>query len=109
MGLAVSYERGTPVTGATHALRQLSSDASDACFFFFFFTRVSSPRRSLRLKLRDTRVYELPTHASIFAPLSSQFGTYKTVTARFWPQLSGKSPSNLPSSLESGLILAHVP
>jgi len=28
------------------------------CFFFFFFTLVTGPRRSLRLKLSDTRVYE---------------------------------------------------
>ena len=27
-------------------------------FFFFFFTLVTGPRRSLRLKLSDTRVYE---------------------------------------------------
>ena len=25
-------------------------------------------------------------------PLSSEYGTYKTVNARFWPWLSGKSP-----------------
>ena len=27
-------------------------------FFFFFFTLVTGPRRSLNLKLSDTRVYE---------------------------------------------------
>jgi len=27
-------------------------------FFFFFFTLVTGPRRSLSLELRDTRVYE---------------------------------------------------
>jgi len=27
-------------------------------FFFFFFTLVTGPRRSLSLKLSDTRVYE---------------------------------------------------
>ena len=29
-----------------------------ACVFFFFFTLVTGPRRSLSLKLSDTRVYE---------------------------------------------------
>ena len=33
---------------------------------------------------------------------SSEFGTCKTVKARFWPWLSGKSPYNGPSSLGSG-------
>ena len=28
---------------------------------------------------------------------SSESGTYKTVKARFWPPISGKSPSNLSS------------
>ena len=28
-------------------------------------------------------------------PLPSEYGTHKTVNARFWPWLSGKSPSNL--------------
>jgi len=30
-------------------------------------------------------------------PLSSGCGTYKTVTARFWPWLEGKSPENVSS------------
>ena len=30
----------------------------DEIFFFFFFTLVTGPRRSLSLKLSDTRVYE---------------------------------------------------
>ena len=31
-----------------------------ASFFFFFFTRVTGPRRSLSLKMSDTRVYQPP-------------------------------------------------
>jgi len=34
-------------------------------FFFFFFTLVTGPRRSLRLKLSDTRVYEPQTRARL--------------------------------------------
>jgi hypothetical protein len=49
-----------------------------------------------------------PSSLTIFAvlawpaPLSSEYGTYKTVEARFWPWLSGKNPVNhqpSPSSL----------
>ena len=32
--------------------------AADKLLFFFFFTLVTGPRRSLSLKLSDTRVYE---------------------------------------------------
>ena len=33
-------------------------------------------------------------YAVSISPLSTKFGTCKTVTARFWPWLSGKSPQN---------------
>ena len=33
-------------------------DSQDDSFFFFFFTLVKGPRRSLSLKLSDTREYE---------------------------------------------------
>jgi len=39
------------------------------------------------------------------APLSSEYRTYKTVKARFWPWLSGESPHNLVScSLFAGFL-----
>ena len=41
-------------------------------FFFFFFTLVTGPRRSLSLKLSDTRVYE--------PRIRARLGT----TAHFW-------------------------
>ena len=34
--------------------------------------------------------------------LSSEYGTYKTVTARFWPWLSGKDFNVVPFSRGSG-------
>ena len=37
------------------------------------------------------------------APLSSKYGTEKTVMARFWPWLSGKSPQVVPYSFGSGM------
>ena len=38
--------------------RLLSRFGVDCCLFFLLFTLVTGPRRSLRLKLSDTRVYE---------------------------------------------------
>ena len=41
----------------------------------------------------------------VYSPLSSEYGTYKTVTTRFWPWLPGQSAENVlgvPSSLVSG-------
>ena len=35
------------------------------------------------------------TAAEVAAPLSSEYGTYTTVKARFWPFLSGKTPQTL--------------
>ena len=46
----------------------------------FFFTLVTGPRRSLSLKLSDTRVYG----PQIPYPLSSEYGTYKTVKAKMY-------------------------
>jgi len=39
-------------------VKMVSSSRQEAECFFFFFTLVTSPRRSLSLKLSDTRVYE---------------------------------------------------
>ena len=39
-------------------VEELVKDPTDVQVFFFFFTLVTGPRRSLRLKLSDTRVYE---------------------------------------------------
>jgi len=70
MGVGVSYERGTRVCTSTEAVpeRPALSCALRAggcahplhVIFFFFVTLVTGPRRSLSLKLRDTRVYEPP-------------------------------------------------
>ena len=52
---------------------------------FFFFTLVTGPRRSLRLKLSDTKVYE--------PQIRARFGNHNTTILGFcrnslWPQLS---------------------
>jgi len=46
--------RGTSL----ETLHPSSVNAAGRVFFFFFFTRVTGPRRSVSLKLSDTRVYE---------------------------------------------------
>jgi len=47
---------GDQALGAVRACT--ASPAPGGCFFFFFFTLVTCPRRSLSLKLSETRVYE---------------------------------------------------
>ena len=61
-GGVVSYERGAPV----HSLAAVY--ASTITFFFFFFTLVTGSRKSLSLKLSDTRVYE-PQYEPASKPL----------------------------------------
>ena len=39
-------------------------------FFFFFFTLVTGPRRSLSLKLSDTRVYEPQVRCKLLCSVS---------------------------------------
>ena len=34
-------------------------------------------------------------YEALRTPLSSEYGTYKTVTARLWPSFPGKRPLNL--------------
>ena len=43
-------------------------------FFFFFFTLVTGPRRSLSLKLRGTRVYEPQIRAHLESERSTRTG-----------------------------------
>ena len=70
-GGAIPYWRGTPVQQASDSSspeksRSRMQGPGGALFlmgevplyFFFFFTLVTGPRRSLSLKLCDTRVYE---------------------------------------------------
>ena len=58
-----------------------------------------NPRKRLRgrsatnMRVKVTKLqYQLNERIQCHLPLSSQYGTYKTVKARFWPWLSGKSP-----------------
>jgi len=104
------------LSGKPLKLFQYVPSSPPSCFAHF-----TGPRRSLSLKLSDTRVYEpqIRAHSTRLArtwreseharrrsktqtlntepcttpePLSSEYGTYKTVTATFWPWLSGKTP-----------------
>ena len=43
--------------------------------FFFFFTRVTGPRRSLSLKLSDTKVYE-PQIRALLEQVENQFAPH---------------------------------
>ena len=57
-GGAVSSEQGTPVW-VSELLGSRDSEAGRLrLILFFFFTLVAGPRRSLSLKLSDTKVYE---------------------------------------------------
>ena len=100
-GGAVSYERGTRV----NHLHRPAGDVAWLCgaegaalnpfffffffiiiiiiFFFFFFTLVTGPRRSLSLKLSDTRVYEPQIRGAEGAALNPQ------------PSASNPQPSTL--------------
>ena len=63
-GVAVSYERGTPLSRLDMKVFKrwvcvsVYVPSSSATVLFFFFSLVTGPRRSLRLKMSDTRVYE---------------------------------------------------
>ena len=47
-----------PMRPTASSTRESASNPEVRIFFFFFFTLVTGPRRSLSLKLSDTRVYE---------------------------------------------------
>ena len=47
-----------PLTGQMVELRVFMPVFNQVALFFFFFTLVTGPRKSLSLKLSDTRVYE---------------------------------------------------
>ena len=49
---------GSAVTVTSAIEHRRGGDAACKVLFFFFFTLVTGPRRSLSLKLSDTRVYE---------------------------------------------------
>ena len=52
-------------TGTWGAWSRKDATSSARCFFFFFFTLVTGPRRSLSLKLSDTRVCEPQIRARV--------------------------------------------
>ena len=63
VGAAVRGER--PADPSCHAPRPRHHPARVLLLFFFFLTLVTDPRRSLSLKLSDTRVYEPQTRARL--------------------------------------------
>ena len=67
--LGVQYQRG-----AGKGPGRIGPRRREGCFFFFF-TLVTAPRRSLRLKLSDARVYEPQTHEERVAPEGSCDGS----------------------------------
>jgi len=93
----VSYEQGNPVA---------QTETPRGVFFFFFFTLVTGPRRSLRLKLSDTRVYEpqtrarLGTTAHFCEVVVLKLSAVPARRRRVWWRRCPASSSLLPSSLE---------
>ena len=55
--------------------------------------KMQGPRTLFCIRFRDLHCFL----GSILCPLSSKHGTLKTIEARFWPWLSGKSPQTLSS------------
>ena len=104
-GGAVSYERDTPAPRINHFRREnvISGYKQSA---FVSWTLLSRWRGehftghvSFYYPYREPATYAKDAgYVSGLVkglPLSSERGTYKTVTARFWPGLSGQSPNTL--------------